>query len=76
MEYVLTYKSSTYYNGFHMESMWNPCGFHMDSMSIPCVLIPHGFHMDSMWNIPNIEMELRLKSIEINEEMIYINCID
>jgi len=32
--------------------------------------------MDSMWNIPNIEMELRLKSIEINEEMIYINCID
>jgi len=31
MEYVLTYKSSTYYNGFHVHSMcthstWIPCG--------------------------------------------------
>jgi hypothetical protein len=36
MEYVSPYKSSSYY-----------CGFHMDSMSIPCGMSPHGIHMES-----------------------------
>jgi hypothetical protein len=35
MEYVSPYKSSSYY-----------CGFHMDSMSIPCGMSPHGIHVE------------------------------
>jgi len=42
MEYVSSYKSSSYYYGFHIESTQIPHGFQVGY--IPW--IPHGFHME------------------------------
>jgi len=48
--HILTYKSSTYYNGFHMEFMWNPCPFHVYSFHMDSIWIPCGTYPILRWN--------------------------